>query len=432
MVETTHAEPKDEPQKNLDGSKDAHDKKDEKGHHKPEDKKNSPEAKRARKKRQHLLIGLAILFLILGLLWLIYYLIWGRFEEYTDDAYVNGNQVRLMPQVSGTITAIYTDDTQYVQAGQTVIQLDNADTFIALERARANLADTVRDVRQLFDNVIQAQQMVNLRQADLQKASLDLKRREGLVGEKAISREEMQHFLTSYQAAQAQFNYAKSQFNTAFAQIENTTLYTHPKVLKARVNVKNAYLNFQRTTILAPASGYVAKRSAQVGEQVTPGTSLLAIVPLNQVWVDANYKETQLMRLRIGQPVSVTVDAYNGRVFHGKVHGLSAGTGSAFDLLPPQNATGNWIKIVQRLPVKIDLDPEELKKHPLHIGLSVRTTAKTNNLDGKILDETASDKAYFTTDVYQRQLADADKMIDQIISANSENMSLPNEKFLTY
>jgi membrane fusion protein (multidrug efflux system) len=426
MVETTHEEAKDEPKQNLDGSKD------EKGHHKEADKKNSPESKRARKKRQHLLIGLAIIFLIIGLLWLIYWLIWARFEEYTDDAYVNGNQVRLMPQVSGTITAIYTDDTQYVAEGQTVIQLDNADTFIALERAKANLADTVRDVRQLFDNVIQAQQMANLRQADLLKASLDLKRREGLIGEKAISREELQHYLTSYQAAQAQFNYAKSQFNTAFAQIENTTLYTHPKVLRSKVNVKNAYLNFQRTTILAPASGYVAKRSAQVGEQVTPGTSLLAIVPLNQVWVDANYKETQLMRLRIGQPVTVTVDAYNGLAFHGRVHGLSAGTGSAFDLLPPQNATGNWIKIVQRLPVKIDLDPEELKKHPLHIGLSVRTTAKTYKLDAKILDETPSDKAYFATDVYKRQLADADEMINQIISANSADMSLPNEKFMTY
>jgi membrane fusion protein (multidrug efflux system) len=418
MVESTQEEAKEVP-------------KDDKAN-KEAEKKNSPEAKRARKKRNHMLLSLAVVFCIIGLLWFLYWLIWGRFEEYTDDAYVNGNQVRLMPQVSGTITAIYTDDTQYVQEGQTVIQLDNADTFIALERAQANLADTVRDVRQLFDNVIQAQQMVNLRYADLQKASLDLKRREGLVGEKAISREEMQHYMTSFQAAQAQYNFAKSQFNTAFAQIENTSLYTHPKVLRARVDVKNAYLNFQRTTILAPASGYVAKRSAQVGEQVTPGTSLLAIVPLNQVWVDANYKETQLMRLRIGQPVEITVDAYNGRVFHGRVHGLSAGTGSAFDLLPPQNATGNWIKIVQRLPVKIDLDPNELKEHPLHIGLSVRTTAKTYKLDGKILDETVSDKAYFATDVYQRQLADADLMINRIISANSPDISLPDEKFMTY
>jgi membrane fusion protein (multidrug efflux system) len=374
MVEATHEEAKK-------------DDKDDKASQEPE-KKNAHETKRARRKRKHLLITLAIIFLIIGLLWLIYWLIWGRFEEYTDDAYVNGNQVRLMPQVSGTITAIYTDDTQFVQEGQTVIQLDNADTFIALERAKANLADTVRDVRQLFDNVIQAQQMVNLRYADLVKASLDLKRREGLVGEKAISREEMQHYLTSLQGAQAQYNFAKSQFNTAFAQVENTSLYTHPKVMRARVDVKNAYLNFQRTTILAPASGYVAKRAAQVGEQITPNTSLLAIVPLDQVWVDANYKETQLIRLRIGQPVTVTVDAYNGLAFHGRVHGLSAGTGSAFDLLPPQNATGNWIKIVQRLPVKIDLDPKELKEHPLHIGLSVRTTTKTYKQDGKILDDT--------------------------------------------
>jgi membrane fusion protein, multidrug efflux system len=415
----------------------AHDesKKDEKEkapHQTEAEKRNSPEGKKARRKRRRILISIAIIFLIIGLLYLLYYLIWAQFEEYTDDAYVNGNMVRLNPQVSGTITAIYTDDTQYVQQGQTIIQLDNSDTFIALERAKASLAQTVRNVRQLFDNVIQTEQNVTLRHADLEKASLDLKRREGLVGEKAISREEMQHYLTAFEAAEAQYNYAKSQFNSALAQVENTSLYNHPQVQRAKVNVKNAWLSFQRTTILAPVTGYVAKRAAQVGMQVTPATALMAIVPLDQVWVDGNYKETQLMHLRIGQPVKVTVDAYNGKAFHGKVHGLSAGTGSAFDLLPPQNATGNWIKIVQRLPVKIDLDPKELQEYPLHIGLSVRVTTDTHNLGGDILSKTVSTKPYFSTDVYSKQLADADNVIDRIIRSNAEDISFANLRMMTY
>jgi membrane fusion protein (multidrug efflux system) len=242
----------------------------------------------------------------------------------------------------------------------------------------------------------------------------------------------MQHYLTSFEAAEAEYNYAKAKYNSALALVVNTSLYQHPKVLRAEVNLKNAYLNFQRTTILAPVSGYVAKRVAQVGQQVNPGTALMAIVPLNEVWVDANYKETQLMRLRIGQPVDVTVDAYNGLAFHGRIHGFSPGTGSAFDLLPPQNATGNWIKIVQRLPVKIDLDQKELKDHPLHIGLSVRVTTNTHKLNGEILDKTVNDKAVYTTDVYSRQLADVNVMIQQIVEANALDMSLANKQFMTY
>jgi membrane fusion protein (multidrug efflux system) len=416
MVETTVEDPKNIPPENEK--------------HAP--KHLTPEQKSARRKRKRIMTALAIFFLIIAILYLCYWLIWGRFEEYTDDAYVNGNVVRLMPQISGTITAIYTDDTQYVEQGQPVLKLDDSDMLIALQRTEASLGQTVRSVRALFDNVQQAAQMVSLRHAELEQASLDLKRRAGLVGEKAISREEMQHYLTSFEGAEAQYNYAKSQYNSALAQIDNTSLYQHPKVLRAKVDLRNAYLNYQRTTILAPVSGYVAKRSAQVGQQVTPGTSLLAIVPLNQIWVDANYKETQLGHLRIGQPVSVTVDALDGREFHGRILGLSPGTGSAFDLLPPQNATGNWIKIVQRLPVKIVLEQQEIRDHPLQIGLSVRTTSNTHKRNGSILDKTVSSAPIFITDVYSKQLANVDVMITTIITQNSPDISLPNYKPLAY
>jgi membrane fusion protein (multidrug efflux system) len=386
------------------------------------------QAKKNKRKRKRLLIRLAILFLILGLLYAVYWLIWARFEEYTDDAYMAGNLVRLMPQISGTITSVNTDDTEFVQQGQVLIKLDDSDTRIALERTAAALADTVRSVRNLYENVWQAEAQVILREADLEKATLDLKRRQGLVGEKAISREEMQHYLTAFEAAEQQANYARSKFNTALAQVQNTTLYNHPKVEHAKAVFKDAFLNFQRTTILSPVTGYVAKRGAQVGQQVTPGTALMAIVPLDQVWVEANYKETQLQRLRIGQPVEIVVDAYSHFTYHGHVHGLGAGTGSTFDLLPPQNATGNWIKIVQRLPVKIDLDPKEVRDHPLRLGLSVRVTTSTHHLDGSVLSKTPNDKVRYDTVAFNQQLATADQVIDSIVRSSSPDIPAPNQK----
>jgi membrane fusion protein (multidrug efflux system) len=337
-----------------------------------EEKKSShqsPAPKKNTKSRQRILTLLTVIFLIIGVIWFLYWLLWGRFHEYTDDAYVSGNLVRLMPQVAGTVTQINTDDTQLAQEGQVLVKLDEADTKVVLDKSIAALAYTVRKVRQYYDQVYQAKADVTLRQADLYNANFDLKRRQGLVNDRAISSEEMEHYTIALSAAQARLDAAKAQQDKAIDLVEGTNLYSHPEVVRAAVTLKNAYLNYYRTTIIAPVTGYVAKRNVQVGQQVTMGTSMMAIVPLREVWIDANYKESQLERLRIGQNVTLTADAYGGVTFHGKVQGLSAGTGSAFDLLPPQNATGNWIKIVQRLPVRITLDPEELKEHPLRIGL---------------------------------------------------------------
>ncbi|MHB1947684.1 MAG: HlyD family secretion protein [Gammaproteobacteria bacterium] len=388
---------------------------------KPADTRPAP---RINPKRKKALTYLTVIFLSAGLIYFLYWLVWGRFHEYTDDAYVSGNIVQLMPQVSGTVISIYTDDTHLVQEGQEIVKLNNADTLIALEHAAANLAQTVRQVRQYFENVREGIATVALRQANLDSAKLDVRRRIGLVGAKAISIEEAQHIKTAYQSAQAQFDYALHQLGSAIAIVENSHLYEHPLVEEAKSNFKQAYLNWVRTTIQAPVTGYVAKRNAQVGQEVNLGSALMAIIPLNQIWVDANYKESQLSRIRIGQDVVLTADAYGGITYHGKVAGLSAGTGAAFALLPPQNATGNWIKIVQRLPVRIVLDPNEIAKHPLRIGLSMRVTTHTRHLKGDVLSKVPDQKPIYSTTIYDKQLANADKLINSIITSNAPDIYL--------
>lgn len=375
-------------------------------------------------KRKVALTILASIFIGLGIIWLIYWLIWGRYNEYTDDAYVNGNIVQIMPRVSGTVIGINTDDTYLVQQGQTIVTLDPSNMEIDLQRASAALAETVRQVKQLFENAEQAQANLILRNADLMKAQLDFKRRVGLVGERAISREELQHSKTAVAATQAQYDVALHSLQASLALVENSRIYTHPMVESAKANFRTAYLNLQRTTIVAPVTGFVAKRNVQVGQQVSPSTAMMAIIPLKEIWVDANYKESQLERMRIGQPVTIYADAYPSVTYHGKIVGLSAGTGSAFALLPPQNATGNWIKIVQRLPVRIELQADELKKQPLQIGLSIRATVDTYHLKGSMLARKAEQKPVYQTNVYAHQLADANQLISKILEDNSPDMFL--------
>lgn len=376
-------------------------------------------------KRKVAMLTLGGAFLLIAVLWFLYWLIWGRFEQYTDDAYVNGNLVQLMPQIPGTVVEIHTDDTQLVTEGQVLIKLDQADYSIALQRAKADLGQSVRQVRQYFESAAQAQQNVILDKANLIKAELDVKRRTGLVGNRAVSREEMQHYKTAYEAAQATYNVSVHQLDSARALIENAQLYTHPLVEAAKANLKIAYLNFQRTTITAPVTGFVAKRTVQPGQQVAMNSAMLAIIPLHDTWVDANYKESSLDDLRVNQPVTLYADAYPGITYHGKVVGLNAGTGSVFSLLPPQNATGNWIKIVQRLPVRVSLDPKELDKHPLQLGLSMRVTVNTHDRQGTRMQNTPRPQLKYGTDVFAKQLADVDALIDDILKANSPNMSLP-------
>lgn len=342
-----------------------------------------------------------------------------RYYQSTDDAYVNGNVVQITPQISGTVVSIGADDTQFVKAGQPLVRLDQADAKVALDQAEAQLARTVREVRNLFATTGQLQAAVAVRQTDLNQAQTDLARREQLGKSGAVSGEELQHARDAVKAAQSALLAAQQQLVANRARIDHTTLEDHPDVRNAAAVVRNAYLNYARTVLPAPVSGFVARRNVQLGQRVGPGATLMAVVPLDQVWVDANFKEPQLSGMRIGQPVTLTADLYGGSVeYHGKVAGFGAGTGSAFSLLPAQNATGNWIKIVQRVPVRIALDPHEITVHPLQIGLTMKVEVNVRNNTGERLPQLANNQVAYATDVFRSTDQSADAKVREIIAAN--------------
>ena len=369
-------------------------------------------------KRKRMMTLLVIVILIAAIAYGLYYFLVARFHEDTDDAYVNGNVVQITPQVTGTVVAVNADDTQTVKTGDPLVVLDPADARVALEQAEANLAQTVRQVRGLFADDNQYQAQVAVREADLSRAQDDLKRRMTVAQTGAVSLEEISHARDAVKSAQAAVDAAQQQLASNRALTANTTIANHPNVQAAAAKVRDAYLNHARNTLPAPVTGYVAKRSVQVGQRVSPGTPLMAIVPLGSVWVDANFKEVQLKHMRIGQPVELTADVYGSSVvYHGKVVGFSAGTGSAFSLLPAQNATGNWIKVVQRLPVRIALDPQELEKHPLRIGLSMQADVNIKDGNGGQLGEAPN--TVYQTNVFAKYGDEADADIARIISENA-------------
>jgi membrane fusion protein, multidrug efflux system len=342
-----------------------------------------------------------------------------RYHQSTDDAYVGGNVVQITPQIYGTVVAIGADDTQFVKAGQPLVRLDQADARVALDQAEAQLARTVRDVRTLFATTSQLEANVAARQTELNAAQSDLARRQRLGASGAVSGEELQHATDAVKATQAGLIAAQQQLAANRARIDNTTLQNHPQVRDAAAAVRNAYLTLARTELPAPVSGFVARRNVQLGQRVSPGTPLMAVVPLDQVWVDANFKEPQLARMRVGQPVRLTADLYGTHiVYHGTVAGFGAGTGAAFSLLPAQNATGNWIKIVQRVPVRIALDSRELAVHPLQIGLSMKADVELRGGSGSRLPQLVSQAPGLSTDVFASSDSLADARVQAIIAAN--------------
>jgi membrane fusion protein, multidrug efflux system len=343
-----------------------------------------------------------------------------RYHQGTDDAYVGGNVVQITPQISGTVIGIGADDTQFVKAGQPLVRLDQADAKVALDQAEAQLARTVRDVRNLYATSSQLEASAQLRQSDLDAAQKDLVRRQQLGTSGAVSGEELQHARDAVKGAQASLMAAQQQLAATRARVDNTTLEDHPQVRDAAAAVRNAYLQLSRTELPAPVAGFVARRNVQLGQRVGPGAALMAVVPLDQVWVDANFKEPQLSHMRVGQPVKLTADLYGTKiVYHGTVAGFGAGTGSAFSLLPAQNATGNWIKIVQRVPVRIALDAREIAAHPLQIGLSMKADVDVSRGgDASRLPQLASNATSWSTDVYGSGNAQADARVHSIIAAN--------------
>ncbi|WP_243040496.1 HlyD family efflux transporter periplasmic adaptor subunit [Dyella sedimenti] len=371
-------------------------------------------------RRGFLLRALLVVLVLAAIGWGLWYFLEGRWYEETDDAYVNGNVVQITPQVPGSVVTIGADDGDLVHAGDVLVKLDPADAEVALQQAKANLASTVRRVRGLYSTVNGAQAEVAVRKVAVDKAQADYNRRRDLAKSGAISAEELSHALDALTSAQSALTTAQQQLQTNKVLVDDTVVASHPDVQTAAAKLRAAYLDDVRTSILAPVDGYVAKRSVQLGQRVAPGTPLMAVVPLREVWIDANFKETQLTSMRIGQPVDVRADVYGGAVtYKAKVQSLGVGTGSAFSLLPAQNATGNWIKIVQRVPVRVFFtDPKQLEEHPLRIGLSTKVEVNLHDQSGPLLARQAPAQPAFKTDVYDEQLAKADGLIAEIIHAN--------------
>ncbi len=373
-----------------------------------------------KKKRKTALLLLAVVFIVIGIGYLAYwYLVLRHFQE-TDDAYVAGNQVQIMAQVSGSVDKVWFENTDRVKQGDVLVSLDKTDAQQALAKAQTALATSVRQTHQLIINSKQYQATIQLRQTALEQAESDLKRREPLGASNLIGREELQHARDAVASAKAELDIAVQQLNANQAAILNTPLENQPAVQQSASAVRDAWLDLQRTDIRSPIDGYVSRRSVQVGSQISTSTPLLAVVPATHLWVDANFKETQLAGVRIGQPATIVSDIYGDDVvYHGKVAGLDMGTGSAFSLLPAQNATGNWIKVVQRLPVRIELNPDEVAAHPLRIGLSTLVKVDTQSKEGAVLAGNVRPQAAYTSDALVIDLAPANQMIAAIIRANA-------------
>ncbi len=377
------------------------------------------------------LIALAVA--VAGAAWGGWHWMHARNFETTDNAYVAGNVVQITPQMGGTVVAIGADDTDFVRSGQVLVKLDPADARVALEQAQAQLAQTVREVRTLFANSTALQAQVSLRQAELARAQTevarlqdDVNRRAPLMASGAVGKEEFQHAnaqltaaKSSMAAAQSAVLAAQEQLAASQTQTEGTSVEQHPSVQRAAARVRETYLAVQRAQLVAPIDGHVAKRGVQVGQRVQAGAPVMTIVPLSELWVDANFKESQLQSLRIGQKATLTADVYGTKVaYHGTLAGLGAGTGAAFALLPAQNATGNWIKVVQRVPVRIALDPAEVAEHPLRVGLSMEVEVDVRDQSGKTLSDAQRTTPVASTTVFDAQLQAADESVRQTIAAN--------------
>ena len=397
--------------------------------------------------RRRALLALTGIFLGVAVAVFAWWLLVARHRATTDNAYVGGNVIQVSPQVAGTVVAVQADDTELVTAGQLLVRLDDADASVALQSAEAALAEAVRAVRGLYAGAGQSTAVVAQKAADiervrqeaaraeaeLRRARDDFARKEALYRDKFISADALQVARTTLQAAEAARAAAQasvSEAGSALAQareqkvgadvlVDNTSLESHPRVAAAAAKVKEAYLALARTRIVAPARGYVARRKVQLGERATPGTPLMAVIPADELWVDANFKETEVANLRIGQPATLTADAWGGGVeFHGKVVGLAAGTGAAFAVLPAQNASGNWIKIVQRVPVRIALDPKDIQAHPLRVGLSVAVDVDVSDQSGPLMTAKVGE-GVTRADTGDDTDAQADAIIARILKDNS-------------
>jgi membrane fusion protein (multidrug efflux system) len=373
--------------------------------------------------RRRGLIVLAVVVLLAVAAWAIYWNGHGRWHVSTEDAYVGGNIVQVTADVPGSVRAIHTRETETVAAGQVLLELDPADARVAMDAAVADLGNTVRQVRGTFVQVSRLRAQVAVREAELERARQDLARRNSIAGGGAVSAEEVAHARESVRGLEAALRAAHEDLNVALSQTAGTTPERHPQVLRAAARVRDAALTLERMTIVSPVRGVVGKKGVQIGQRVAPGMPLLGIVPLEDVWVDANFKEVQLQRMRIGQPVELEADLYGSHVtYSGRIKGISPGTGAAFALLPPQNASGNWIKIVQRVPVRIALDPAQVREHPLRIGLSMHVVVDLHDQSGPVLTPPQSEVAASIAPRAERNPA-VEALIEEVIATNSGRLA---------
>lgn len=381
-----------------------------------------PPSHRPRGRRR--LIIFSVLILVILVIATVYFFRLDIPFRWTDDAYVHGNPVLLVPRVTSTVVAINADDTDLVREGQPVVVLDGDDAKVALLLAEGTLGDTMRKVCQFYLNVSELKANVDARKVDLAKAEDDYHRR--ITSESGtVSAEDIIHARQALESARALLAVAQQELSAAKALTANTDLEHHPLVLQAEANVLDADLALERTVVKAPATGYVVQRNVQVGQRVTPGTALLAIIPLDQIWIDANFKEGELRFVRIGQPVRLKSDFYGDSVeYRGHVVGLAPSTGAAFSLLPPDEGSGNWIKIIQRVPVRIFLDDtNELEKYPLRIGLSMRVTVDTADHSGAALTQAPSEQAIYATEIYSNEWVQANALLRSLVATNLQALA---------
>jgi membrane fusion protein (multidrug efflux system) len=384
---------------------------------------SKPEPPPPRKGHRRLVVFL-ILFLAIAAIATVYFFRLDFPYRWTEDAYVHGNEVFLVPRVTSTVVAINADDTDLVQKGRPLVVLDDSDAKVALLQAEGALGDTMRKVCQFYVNVVEAKANVEARKIDLARAEDDYHRRT-TARSGTVSIEDITHARQAVDSARDLLDVAKQELGAEQALIANTDLEHHPLVLQAEANVLDADLDLQRTTVNAPETGYVVQRNVQVGQRVTPGQQMLAIIPLDQIWVDANFKEAELRFVRIGQPVHLKSDFYGDSVeYQGHVAGLDPSTGAAFSLLPPDEGSGNWIKIIQRVPVRIFLDDtNELETYPLRIGLSMRVTIDTADHGGAALTQVPSTNAVYATDIFSNEWTQANELMQSLVATNLQALS---------
>lgn len=382
----------------------------------PNDKKNH----NPRLGKKAVMLITTIVFLLVFIAYGIYWFMVLRFQQNTDDAYVAGIQVPIIAQTQGNVKEVFFEDTDLVHAGDIVVVLDNTDAKLAYDSAKSELANEVRKIQTLYQENIAYRAEIEAKSIQLAQAERDYQRRIPLGKNNVISKEELQHAKEAVKVAKASLEATIQKLKSNEAILLDTAPNQQPSILAAANKVKETWINLQRTAIRSPATGYVARRNVQVGAEVNQENTLMVIVPLEPMWVNANFKETQLKNIRIGQPVTITSEIYGDKVIYdGTITGLDMGTGSAFSLLPAQNATGNWIKIVQRLPVRVDLNPQQIKQKPLRIGLSMNATVDIRDTSGPVLEIKKRQEPAFKSNVLVLDLAPIEKIIEEIIQANT-------------